>query len=451
MNDWNPDVLVLLLAVVLAVALPAFIFSRRGAARRKAGEGSLRAANDRLENVLEATRTGIWEWNVPTGSLVVNEEWALLVGHTLEELAPISIDTFYRLLHPDDSVEVDRQLAWVFAREQDFFDIECRMRHKGGHWVWIRNRGRVTRWTDEGKPLFMFGSHADISIRKQSELDQKTSEDRYGIFFALNRDSLFVLDRKTGDILDVNEATCETYGYTRDELLHMNSKDVSAEPERTMAAIESMDTRFTTIPLRYHRKKDGTIFPVEISASQFPLGERPTLLVSMRDITARVLSEERILEMSYRDELTGLYNRRFYEAELDRLDTLRNLPLSFLMGDVNGLKHVNDTAGHLMGDQLLCRVASVLHRECRSDDIVARIGGDEFAILLPRTSALDAEQMLHRIRSEFEAESSDLFDLSIAFGLATKSDPAQPFPEVFKTAEDAMYADKQASGVGRSS
>src|SRR5665647_2219082 len=110
---------------------------------------------------------------------------------------------------------------------------------------------------------------------------------------------------------------------------------------------------------------------------------------TIQDITDYKKAEEQILYISYHDQLTGLYNRRFYEEELKRLDTKRNLPLTIVMGDVNGLKLLNDSFGHAMGDELLRKAAEVIKNGCRADDIIARLGGDEFVIILPKTDAFD--------------------------------------------------------------
>jgi diguanylate cyclase (GGDEF)-like protein/PAS domain S-box-containing protein/putative nucleotidyltransferase with HDIG domain len=445
----------LIIFVFVSAVVVSFIghlFVSREFMKRRKVEHELLSVNQRLENVLSATQTGIWEWNVQTGSLIVSAIWTEMLGFSLKELSPITIGTWRRLVQPDDLIEVDRLLERVFAKELEFYDFEVRLRHKGGHWVWIRDRGRVVAWTGEGKPLLMIGSHSDISQRRQSELDAKASEDRYRTLFTMNRDPIFLIDPKTGDILDVNESTCETYGYTHEELLLLKSTDMSSEPGKTAQAMETMvsaKTHFTTIPIRYHRRKDGTVFPVEISASQFELGERPMLLVSMRDITERLRSESQILNLSYRDELTGLYNRRFYEEELSRLDSPRNIPLSFVIGDVNGLKLVNDSLGHAMGDLLLRKVAAILRAQCRSDDIVARLGGDEFAILLPRTESTDVERLVLRVQNELSVEAVGPFDVSVAFGHATKLEPGTPFREIFTTAEDAMYRNKHLESQGR--
>ena len=112
------------------------------------------------------------------------------------------------------------------------------------------------------------------------------------------------------------------------------------------------------------------------------------------DITEKKLAEEKTIYLSYHDQLTGLYNRRFYEEELRRLDTERNLPITLVMADVNGLKLTNDAFGHLAGDQLLINIAEIIKKECRADDIVSRTGGDEFIMLLPKTDSASAEKIV---------------------------------------------------------
>jgi diguanylate cyclase (GGDEF)-like protein/putative nucleotidyltransferase with HDIG domain len=160
------------------------------------------------------------------------------------------------------------------------------------------------------------------------------------------------------------------------------------------------------------------------------------------DITESKLAEERILQLSFHDSLTGLYNRRFYEEELKRLDTSRNLPLSFIIGDVNGLKLINDSFGHAKGDELLRTVANTLKKECRADDILVRLSGDEFAVLLPKTDSVEAEKLMNRFRAHLAQEHIGVIEVSVAFGSSTKVRMDESFELTFKTAEDAMYRNK---------
>ncbi|MDZ5035172.1 GGDEF domain-containing protein, partial [Clostridium perfringens] len=119
--------------------------------------------------------------------------------------------------------------------------------------------------------------------------------------------------------------------------------------------------------------------------------------LAFRDVSEKKERQEKIEYLSFYDQLTGLYNRRFFEEELKRLDTKSNLPITLVIIDVNGLKLTNDAFGHLEGDKLLQKVAKVIKKECRNEDIISRIGGDEFTIILPKTSSEETEKILNRI------------------------------------------------------
>ncbi len=167
-----------------------------------------------------------------------------------------------------------------------------------------------------------------------------------------------------------------------------------------------------------------------------------SVLAIVRDITESKAHLRQIEELSFYDQLTGLYNRRYYEEELLRLDTERNLPISLIMIDVNGLKLTNDAFGHFAGDALLKKVAQILLSVCRVDDIVARIGGDEFVILLPKASIADAEILVNRILEETKKHVINNVPLSVSMGWDTKESVAESMFDIFIRAEDHMYRNK---------
>lgn len=141
----------------------------------------------------------------------------------------------------------------------------------------------------------------------------------------------------------------------------------------------------------------------------------------------------------YRDKLTDLYTKDFFEEELHRLDTERQLPLSIIMGDLNGLKLINDAFGHRMGDRAIKMVARVLQESFRKEDILSRIGGDEFLILLPNTSKETAASIIETLKSTFAEKTLDFLPLSVSFGVATKENPEEDVERTMKRAEDKMY------------
>lgn len=142
---------------------------------------------------------------------------------------------------------------------------------------------------------------------------------------------------------------------------------------------------------------------------------------------------------SYRDKLTDLYTKDFFEEELKRLDTERQLPLSIIMGDLNGLKLINDAFGHRMGDRAIKMVAKILKESFRKEDIISRIGGDEFLILLPKTCKETASKIIENLKETFSNRTLNFLPLSVSFGVATKQNEDEDIEVTMKRAEDKMY------------
>ena len=166
------------------------------------------------------------------------------------------------------------------------------------------------------------------------------------------------------------------------------------------------------------------------------------VVLVFRDFSDKKEKRRQIEYLSYHDQMTGLYNRRFFEEELKRLDTRRNLPLSFVFADVNGLKTINDAFGHQSGDQLIQLVSEVFKKECRADDIISRTGGDEFVILLPKTEAVFVQELVKRIKEKIEQKKIMDINISVSFGWDTKLTEDQFALDVLKNAEDHMYQKK---------
>ena len=144
----------------------------------------------------------------------------------------------------------------------------------------------------------------------------------------------------------------------------------------------------------------------------------------------------------FKDKLTGLYNKTFFEEELSRLNTERQLPISLIMGDINGLKLINDAFGHSMGDSVLKKAAGIMTDSFRDEDIVSRVGGDEFVILLPLTMEKTALEIVERVKRKLENNPLEYIKISISFGTATKTSVDEDINKVYKKAEDRMYFNK---------
>jgi len=185
------------------------------------------------------------------------------------------------------------------------------------------------------------------------------------------------------------------------------------------------------------------IYDVQVSPYSDYRGDHISSIVSLRDITDRKKTEKKLRYLSFHDKMTGLYNRAFIEEELKRLNVKRKLPISIVMGDADGLKLINDTFGYKKGDNLLISIGRIIKDACRKEDIAARWGGDEYAILFPGTSEETALEIVQRIENKCAGTSSpDSMPISISFGTATKTDNSQDIKEIIRQAEDRMRRKK---------
>jgi diguanylate cyclase (GGDEF)-like protein/PAS domain S-box-containing protein len=175
-----------------------------------------------------------------------------------------------------------------------------------------------------------------------------------------------------------------------------------------------------------------------------------SVILLSTDITKRKIAEEKLRFFSTHDALTGLFNRAFFETEIERLQNGRQFPISIVVADVNRLKETNDLHGHAAGDDLLRAVAHVLRDAFRDDDVIARLGGDEFAIILNRSDELIASQAIERLRARIvqfnSGQTSFTLSLSVGSATAVKGDP---LTDVIKKADDRMYEDKYRQKTSR--
>ncbi len=231
---------------------------------QKKAEEQIKNQRMRLETVIEGTNIGTWEWNVQTGETEFNERWAEIVGYKLIELLPVSIKTWMDLAHPDDLKESEALLNRHFAGDLPYYDYECRMRHKDGTWVWIHDRGKVFEWTDDGKPLRMSGTHADITKQKISALKLFESEENFRAFFESVEDIIMVVT-PNGGIQFANNAMMVKLGYSMDELGEMQAFDIFPPDKRkeAMSVISELfrgESAKCFLPLA---SKSGDLIPAE--------------------------------------------------------------------------------------------------------------------------------------------------------------------------------------------
>ena len=264
---------------------------------RVRAERALSQERVRLSSILDGTGAGTWEWNVQTGETRINEKWAHIIGYTLDELEPTTIETWIDKVHPDDKGRSDKVLNRHLAGEAATYECEARMRHKDGHWVWVLDRGRVLTWTADSRPEWMFGTHVDVTARKAQEEALQRSEQLLNHTGEVAGVGGWELDLVTGAILWTDQTrrihgVGPDYRPTREEAVDFYAPEarpvIQAAVEHAMATGEGWDVELPFIQLGGDR-----IWVRAVGNAEFDAGKPIRLRGAFQDVTRiRQLSAE---------------------------------------------------------------------------------------------------------------------------------------------------------------
>ncbi|NJO90506.1 MAG: PAS domain-containing protein [Chloroflexia bacterium] len=287
---------------------------------RKQAEEFVLKERDRSANILQATNAGTWDWNVQTGEVWNDESWCNIIGYSLKELQPLETDFWQRNMHPDDAESTMSALNRHLAGKLEYYEAEFRQKHKEGGWVWIMSRGKVIEWTNDGKPLRMYGTHLNIDKRKLVEQELKnrnafiqTVLDRLPIGVALNK-----FDE--GNATYMNKKFEEIYGWPFDELKSVPAFFEKVYPDEkyrdeiikrimediNSGIIERMHWEDIEVT---HKSGEKRI----VNAVNIPLFEQNTMVSTVIDVT-RQKEYEKELE-KHRNNLELLVKERTDELE----------------------------------------------------------------------------------------------------------------------------------------
>ncbi|WP_404401057.1 PAS domain-containing protein [Idiomarina seosinensis] len=530
---------------------------------------------DRLLTMLEATQAGTWEWNVQTGECNFNGRWADIIGYTLDELQPVTIDTWMAHAHPDDLGLSEKKLQEHFDGIRDFYECEARMQHKQGHWVWVRDYGKLVSRTEAGEPEWVVGTHIDVSALKelsqrfeafadllpgvlyQYQLNQDGSScfpfassglaDIYGVtpeqvkssaeavFKVIHPDDLeHVAESIAESAAQGSDWTCEyrvilsgreswVYGHARPQktfdggtlwygmiiditqrkqlelalkksqatltmaqdiarfghweanlatgelrwsdmiytILDYQPGEISVSVERfqelvhpddleevLLAHEKANETGTLNVEHRMLTRSGSVVWVQELAELQ---EDGQTLIGTVRDITEQKKLQLQLQRQATVDPLTQISNRRRFKhaltREFNRFQRYQT-PLTLLMFDLDHFKKVNDTYGHSMGDQVLIQLTRALKLELREQDIFARIGGEEFAILLTDTGQQAAYKVAEKLRAMIAAEEihyqNNCIHVSATFGLVTLDGTVGSEEHLLQIADRALYKGKES-------
>ncbi len=364
----------------------------------------------------------------------VNNIFTDITGYHFSELADMD---FLDLVHPHFQALVRDSITKLFAGlGQTRHDI--RIVPKDATECWIDISACVFQWN--GQPAIL-ATASDITRRMLLHDDLIQSERNFRQLADTAPGLIFVVSN--GSLLYINEAFVEQTGYSEQECLEMEPWQFF-HPEyhdmiRGMSAVSLQETfpfgRYQTRMIR----KNGEEAWADFALGKITFNHGPAILGVAMDITQRRQALDEIEYLSYHDKLTGLYNRAYLE---DRANRDHSLPLSIIIGDVNGLKMVNDAFGHQAGDEMLKQVARILTANCGDQGIAARWGGDEFIVMLPGNTRETARAICSVIYEDCSQLRDFPIQMSISLGTATRYSLEKSIEQLFKEAEDLMYRHK---------
>lgn len=395
---------------------------------------------EELRRFLDNLQDFVFVMNLNGQILHVNQVVIDVLGYSYEEIIELEVSA----LHP---LELGEEVCRIMQAIKDDSENRCDLPilNKKGSKIQVETRVSRGKW---GGREVLFGISRDISRFKRQEEELRSSEARYRMVVETQTELIARVDF-AGSITFANKALCRYLGRSREELRGRNFLEFiyPEDRDKVFQRIRSLTPESPIINNEHRIVLPSGEICWQQWVNQAIFNNEGILLEYQavgRDITQNKMMQEKLAFLSLHDSLTGLYNRAFFDEEMHRLEGDRYDSVGIIICDVNGLKLVNDMRGHQAGDNLLKTAAGVLQACFRRGDVVARIGGDEFAVLLPHISASMLAVLLERVKKVVEQHPviNGHIPLSLAFGSALK-EKGERMESVFARADNNMYAEKE--------
>lgn len=405
----------------------------------------------RLALALEASELGLWDWDLQSDQ-VHHSHLRELFGLETDQVQVMLRDLTPRL-HPGDLPALRRALVKHMKGRSEDYHVEYRVRHTDGHWVWIEDRGRAIERDAGGRVLRMLGTRRDVSARRLQEEQQRLAAT---VFEAAN-EGIFILD-PSYRLLAVNRAFSEVTGYSREEVLGKTVTSLigSRDMRRQYQLIrQELDGCGSWQGEMIETRKSGELYPqwLQLNLVRDAAGRPSHIVGFFADLTSRREAEERLRYLSHYDELTGLANRslfkeRLHDASQRARQTGRSIALLHI--DLDRFKLLNDSLGYEVADQLLRQMSRRLTHNVPEADCIARLSGDEFAILLDAYGSLSglarvASRLLSKLRAPVDVGGHELV-ISASIGISLLPDYAREISALISQANMAVQHAKHLGG-----
>ncbi|MDD2371210.1 MAG: PAS domain S-box protein [Firmicutes bacterium] len=406
-----------------------------------------------LITILDGVMSGYWDKNFKENTAYYSASYKNMFGYDDNELEN-NPDLWKELIHEDD---LKKSVVMFENHVESLGEIpfyhEARYKHKNGSIVWVIKSGRIVEWDENNQPVRVVGCNVNITKMKSLESTIRNERNLFQTILQSIIDGVISIDLE-GKVQFINNATEIMSGYKTEEVIGKNIIDLinlvdEKSGERIICFLEDF-----LEPDKLIRDdlsviiKSGEIVPIEYSIA--PIldnnGASEGAVMVFRDIREKKERLERIKYLSYHDQLTGLYNRYFFEEQLVMFNSEEFLPLTLAIIDVNGLKLTNDAFGHVVGDRMLRVVGDAFKKLSRTNDVVFRVGGDEFVILMPYTENQAAEEIIKSIYRYLEKVEFENIIISVSIGWATRRFIIENIDDIYTRAEEHMYRKKITEG-----
>jgi diguanylate cyclase (GGDEF)-like protein/PAS domain S-box-containing protein len=448
---------------------------------RKQVEDTLRESDRRLQNAERVSHMGSWEMDIATQKCIWSEEFFRICGFEPNALEP-NLETLLERIHPDDRENFTQALHQAIDEDGNF-GLEQRLIRPDGNIIWVNCIGQVSS-DGANAPAKLIGSFLDITTRKHAQdlqdavyqiaIATETTKSLNDLFPRIHEIISSVMAAENFFIVLYDEQhNLLTFPYFKDAKDEPYLGEIEPGKGLTAYVLRTGESLLCTQAVHDELEKQGAVKLLGVPSAIWlgvpliiegnPIGamvvqhytdpdaysEREQHMleyVSTQVAIAitRKQTEDKLIQLSTHDILTGLFTRGYFEEEMARLEHSRQFPVSIVMADVDHMKETNDRDGHAAGDTLLKRFAHVLTMAFRAEDVVARIGGDEFCVLLPNTNEKAAETALNRVRRILQENNSAHSGtaLQVSLGIST-AEKFIPLAEVLKQADRNMYIEKK--------
>ena len=429
--------------------------------KQKRAEDALAASESRWNFALESAGQGVWDHDLTAKTAFYSRMWKVMRGMNPDEKVDPAVELWLERVHPDDRERIRANTERQYTGELSFNEFEYRERRRDGQYIWILSRGKPVAWNADGTPSRILGTDTDITTIKQVESQLALEKERLKVTLESIADGVISTDAG-GLIVFMNRVAEEMTGWPSTEAAGRRVAEIFSIVDEATEKIAINPVAECLAKNQLHYLDDDAVLlgrfgercDVRASAApvRTPQGAVLGAVLVFQDVTDSRALQRQLVHTATHDSLTGLPNRATFHRALDDALRLaqreaREHALCFI--DLDHFKTINDSAGHATGDQVLRDIGTAIRSTCRTLDVAARIGGDEFALLLPDCSVASATRVAQKIidaighvRATWRIACPTCEAIGASIGITAVTSRSDNSAELMRQADAACYVAK---------